>query len=77
MYHLKLKKNFSILFFIFTIVIVPSQIFSKIPTTLTSEYGGDGGVPFVEMVAPNSTIYGIIIKSGKFIDSISNMSLKQ
>jgi len=59
-----------IILFMFSILIIPTEVFSNTTTVLSREAGGNGGAPFVETVAPGGVISKITIRSGKFIDAI-------
>ena len=63
-----MSKILSICFIV--LLLVGTQSHANTIITLNSESGGEGGTPFVEMVAPNGVISKITIRSGKFIDSI-------
>ena len=49
---------------------IPSVVFSRDAINFGREFGGTGGAPFVEMVAPGGVISGISIRSGSLIDKI-------
>ena len=55
--------------FIFVILLVPSKLYSN-TAMISTESGGSGGAPFIEMVAPSGVISKITIRSGKYIDAI-------
>jgi len=67
------NQKWSIIFLFLTLVsgfiFSPSAISASF-VSLSNESGGGGGVPFVDMVAPNSRISAITIRSGNIIDSI-------
>ncbi len=69
-FSIKAKYDQKIILFIFSILIIPTEVFSTTATVFSRESGGSSGAPFVEMVAPGGVISKITIRSGKFIDGI-------
>ena len=51
-------------------ILFPSVVWAGTTLELSRDFGGDGGVPFVETFGPQGRIAEVTIRSGKYIDSI-------
>ena len=50
--------------------LAPGVVFASSNMAMSKAFGGNGGIPFIEMVAPGGRITEVVIRSGAYIDKI-------